>query len=49
METSKSLSAEDITTTSLAPAPALDAVCCNDDPHNACYSYYDADPHNTQW
>lgn len=49
MVQTKSLSAEDIATAPIAPAPALDAVCQNDDPRDRSYSYYDADPTNTQW
>jgi len=45
----RTLSMEDIETTPIAPAPSLEAVCYNDDPRDAAYSYYDSDPHNTQW
>lgn len=48
-ETTTSLSADDITAAPIAPTPTLDAVCYNDDPRDAAYSYYDSDPSNTQW
>jgi len=44
-----SLTDEDVSATPIAPTPALDAVCYNDDPRDAAYSYYDSDPTNTQW
>jgi hypothetical protein len=49
MEETITLSAEEITVTAVTQADDTDYTCCNSDPRDACYSYYDADPTNGRW
>jgi hypothetical protein len=49
MDETITLSAEEITVTPVAQQDGTDYTCCNADPDDACYSYYDSDPHNGRW
>jgi hypothetical protein len=49
MDETTTLSAEEITVTAVAQQGDADYTCCNSDPYDSCYSYYDSDPTNGRW
>jgi len=49
MEEATTLSAEEITVMPVVGADSAQFTCCNTDPNDQCYSYYDADPTNGRW
>jgi hypothetical protein len=49
MEEATTLSAEDIKVTAVVDTDGADYTCCNSDPYDSCYSYYDSDPTNGLW
>lgn len=42
------LSADQIQVTAVVESDG-EYTCCNNDPHDSCYSYYDSDPTNGLW
>lgn len=49
MEEFTTLSADQITVTPVAQTDGAEFVCCNSDPTDACFSFFDADPTNGLW
>jgi hypothetical protein len=49
MEEKATLSADQIKVTALVEKDGADYTCCNSDPYDSCYSYYDNDPTNGLW
>jgi hypothetical protein len=49
MNETTTLSADEITVTPVAQQGDTDYTCCNSDPYDSCYSYYDSDPTNGRW
>jgi hypothetical protein len=49
MDETTTLTADEITVTAVAGADGAEFTCCNQDPRDACFSFYDADPTNGRW
>ena len=49
MDETTTLSADQIEVKAVVDTNAADYTCCNNDPHDSCYSYADSDPTNGVW
>jgi hypothetical protein len=48
MDETTTLSADQIQVTAVMESDA-EYTCCNHDPYDACFSFFDADPTNGRW